>query len=207
MLGPAAITSALVDLGAHVIKVEPPAGDYIRQMTWPIVDGVSLMHLHVNRGKRSVTLDLRSDAHRRNLTGRQKIPAGRRQPTGPVHRPVDRSVYGTGKRWTTCVVLWTRKIVGMKFCKSLVQRSRRPYKSLCHRRRGPRRGRLRQREESRLAGTRSGSTGLVTGIAPQVRRAIVEPMWRNRARPLHLIHGGASRHSAARMSDFPGPGQ
>src|SRR3954452_3579854 len=61
MLGPAAITSALVDLGAHVIKVEPPAGDYIRQMTWPIVEGVSLMHLHVNRGKRSIVLDLRSD--------------------------------------------------------------------------------------------------------------------------------------------------
>ncbi len=62
MLGPAAITSALVDLGAEVIKVEPPAGDYIRGMTWPIVEGVSLMHLHVNRGKRSITLDLRNDA-------------------------------------------------------------------------------------------------------------------------------------------------
>jgi crotonobetainyl-CoA:carnitine CoA-transferase CaiB-like acyl-CoA transferase len=61
MLGPAAITSALVDLGAEVIKVEPPAGDYIRGMTWPIVEGVSLMHLHLNRGKRSITLDLRSD--------------------------------------------------------------------------------------------------------------------------------------------------
>jgi crotonobetainyl-CoA:carnitine CoA-transferase CaiB-like acyl-CoA transferase len=65
MLGPAAITSALVDLGAEVIKVEPPAGDYIRAMTWPIVEGVSLMHLHLNRGKRSVTLDLRSDAGKR----------------------------------------------------------------------------------------------------------------------------------------------
>src|SRR4051795_409104 len=61
MLGPAAITSALVDLGADVVKVEPPAGDYIRQMTWPIVEGVSLMHLHVNRGKRSIVLDLRKD--------------------------------------------------------------------------------------------------------------------------------------------------
>jgi len=61
MLGPAAITSALVDLGADVVKVEPPAGDYIRAMTWPIVEGVSLMHLHVNRGKRSIVLDLRND--------------------------------------------------------------------------------------------------------------------------------------------------
>lgn len=60
MLGPAAITNQLADLGADVIKVEPPQGDYIRQMTWPIVEGVSLMHLHVNRGKRSITLDLRT---------------------------------------------------------------------------------------------------------------------------------------------------
>jgi len=61
-LGPAAVTTALVDLGADVIKVEPPAGDYIREMTWPIVEGTSLMHLHLNRGKRSLVLDLRSEA-------------------------------------------------------------------------------------------------------------------------------------------------
>src|SRR3954469_4728297 len=61
MLGPAAITSALADLGADVIKVEPPSGDYGRQMTWPIVEGVSLLHLHVNRAKRSVVLDLKTD--------------------------------------------------------------------------------------------------------------------------------------------------
>jgi crotonobetainyl-CoA:carnitine CoA-transferase CaiB-like acyl-CoA transferase len=60
-LGPAAITTALVDLGADVIKVEPPAGDYIREMTWPIVEGTSLMHLHLNRGKRSLVLDLRTE--------------------------------------------------------------------------------------------------------------------------------------------------
>ena len=36
MLGPAAITSHLVDFGAEVIKVEAPAGDYGRKMTWPI---------------------------------------------------------------------------------------------------------------------------------------------------------------------------
>ena len=59
MLGPAGITTHLSDLGADVIKVEPPAGDYIRQMTWPIVEGVSLMHLHLNRGKKSLILDLK----------------------------------------------------------------------------------------------------------------------------------------------------
>jgi crotonobetainyl-CoA:carnitine CoA-transferase CaiB-like acyl-CoA transferase len=60
MLGPGAITTHLVDLGAEVIKVESPQGDYIREMTWPIVEGVSLMHLHISRGKRSITLDLRT---------------------------------------------------------------------------------------------------------------------------------------------------
>jgi crotonobetainyl-CoA:carnitine CoA-transferase CaiB-like acyl-CoA transferase len=61
MLGPGAITTHLADLGAEVIKVESPQGDYIRRMTWPIVEGVSLMHLHISRGKRSIVLDLRTD--------------------------------------------------------------------------------------------------------------------------------------------------
>src|SRR5881397_3746518 len=61
MLGPAAITTALADLGADVLKIEPPQGDYVREMTWPIVEGTSLMHLHINRGKRSVVPDLRTD--------------------------------------------------------------------------------------------------------------------------------------------------
>jgi len=59
LLGPAAITMHLADLGAEVIKVEAPAGDYVREMTWPIIDGVSLLHLHINRGKQGVCLDLR----------------------------------------------------------------------------------------------------------------------------------------------------
>ena len=33
-------------------------------MTWPIVEGVSLLFLHISRGKRSVVLDLRTDAGR-----------------------------------------------------------------------------------------------------------------------------------------------
>lgn len=60
MLGAAAVTTPLADLGADVIKVEPPNGDYIREMTWPIIEGTSLMHYHLNRGKKSITLDLKS---------------------------------------------------------------------------------------------------------------------------------------------------
>jgi crotonobetainyl-CoA:carnitine CoA-transferase CaiB-like acyl-CoA transferase len=64
MLGPGALTTHLADLGADVVKVEPPQGDYGRRMTWPIVEGVSLLFLHVSRGKRSITIDLRTDAGR-----------------------------------------------------------------------------------------------------------------------------------------------
>jgi crotonobetainyl-CoA:carnitine CoA-transferase CaiB-like acyl-CoA transferase len=59
LLGPGAITTHLADLGAEVIKVESPSGDYVREMTWPIINGVSLFHLHINRGKKSIVLDLR----------------------------------------------------------------------------------------------------------------------------------------------------
>jgi len=62
ILGAGALTTHLVDLRADVIKVETPVGDYVRPMTWPIVHGVSLLHLHLNRGKRSIGLDLRRPA-------------------------------------------------------------------------------------------------------------------------------------------------
>jgi crotonobetainyl-CoA:carnitine CoA-transferase CaiB-like acyl-CoA transferase len=61
LLGPGHVATFFADLGADVIKVESPAGDYIRQMTWPMIGDVSLLHLHTHRGKRSVTLDLKSD--------------------------------------------------------------------------------------------------------------------------------------------------
>jgi crotonobetainyl-CoA:carnitine CoA-transferase CaiB-like acyl-CoA transferase len=64
MLGPGNLTTHLADLGADVIKVEPPQGDYGRRMTWPIVEGVSLLFLHISRGKKSIVLDLRTDQGR-----------------------------------------------------------------------------------------------------------------------------------------------
>src|SRR5437660_11480209 len=68
MLGPAEMGGLLADLGAQVIKVEPPQGDYGRQMTWPIIKSStregdnSLLSLHINRGKRSIAIDLRKTA-------------------------------------------------------------------------------------------------------------------------------------------------
>lgn len=61
LLGPGQVGTFLADLGADVIKVESPTGDYIREMTWPMIGDVSLLHLHTHRGKRSVTLDLKTE--------------------------------------------------------------------------------------------------------------------------------------------------
>jgi crotonobetainyl-CoA:carnitine CoA-transferase CaiB-like acyl-CoA transferase len=60
LLGPAGVGMQLADLGAEVIKVENPGGDYVRKMAFPIVDGISLLHWHLNRGKKSIVLDLRT---------------------------------------------------------------------------------------------------------------------------------------------------
>lgn len=59
ILGPGAVGMQLADLGAEVVKIEPPGGDYVRRMAFPIVDGISLLHWHLNRGKKSLILDLR----------------------------------------------------------------------------------------------------------------------------------------------------
>ena len=52
----------LLDLGAEVVKVESPGGDETRSWTPPVRGDVSTYYLGINRGKRSVALDL-ADAH------------------------------------------------------------------------------------------------------------------------------------------------
>ena len=61
LAGPYA-TMLLADLGAEVVKVESPQGDETRTWMPPVRDGVSTYYLGINRGKRSLALDLRDDA-------------------------------------------------------------------------------------------------------------------------------------------------
>lgn len=49
----------LADLGATVIKVEPPGGDDTRRFGPPFLGGESSYFLSINRGKRSICLDLK----------------------------------------------------------------------------------------------------------------------------------------------------
>ena len=53
----------LADMGAEIIKIEPPDGDMLRH--WPPhTDGFSENFASLNRGKRSIALDLKNPAHR-----------------------------------------------------------------------------------------------------------------------------------------------
>src|SRR4051812_9262825 len=56
----------LGDLGADVVKIEPPGGELGRMLGPPFVDGESTAFLSLNRNKRSVMLDLKTHEGRQN---------------------------------------------------------------------------------------------------------------------------------------------
>ena len=57
LAGPFA-TMVLADLGAEVVKIEPPGGDETRSWA-PFVDGESAYFMSINRGKKSVVVNLK----------------------------------------------------------------------------------------------------------------------------------------------------
>ena len=62
--GAAYSTMLLADFGAEVIKIERvDGGDKIRDMA-PKKDGYSLYHAYINRGKKSVAVDLKTEEGR-----------------------------------------------------------------------------------------------------------------------------------------------
>lgn len=61
LAGPYA-TQVLADLGADVVKVEPPGGDPARRWGPPFIRGQSTLFQAVNRNKRGVVLDLGTEA-------------------------------------------------------------------------------------------------------------------------------------------------
>jgi crotonobetainyl-CoA:carnitine CoA-transferase CaiB-like acyl-CoA transferase len=60
-------TQIMADMGADVIKVEPPGGDNTRYVSQGPSPGMSGVFVNVNRGKRSVVLDLRTEPGKQAL--------------------------------------------------------------------------------------------------------------------------------------------
>jgi len=60
-------TRQLADLGADVLKIEPPRGDPMRQFLKTENSELSPLYKHLNRGKRIVRLDLKSEAGKQTL--------------------------------------------------------------------------------------------------------------------------------------------
>jgi crotonobetainyl-CoA:carnitine CoA-transferase CaiB-like acyl-CoA transferase len=94
----------LADLGADVIKVEPPGGDLGRAWGPPFWGGDSTLFLSANRGKRSIVLDLKQDEGMdvlRRLAGSCDVFLHATRPEAAKRLGVD---YASVKAWREDVI-------------------------------------------------------------------------------------------------------
>ena len=81
LAGPYA-TRMLSDLGADVLKIEPPEGDVTRHFG-KLAEGMSGYYMQNNLGKRNICIDLKAEGARvdprscdQSRSGRREFPAG-----------------------------------------------------------------------------------------------------------------------------------
>lgn len=93
-------TQMLADAGARVIKVEEPGrGDETRRWGPPFIDGISAYFLSINRGKESLTLNLKSEDGRQvaeTLIARADVVV-----ENFLKTPID---FGTNERAVVCSI-------------------------------------------------------------------------------------------------------
>jgi crotonobetainyl-CoA:carnitine CoA-transferase CaiB-like acyl-CoA transferase len=96
----------LSDLGADVIKVEPPAGDGYRYVM-PVAPGLGRFFVPLNRGKRSVVLDLKKER------GRELLQALLATADVALHNapPARAEAFGLG--WETLHAAHPRLVLGV----------------------------------------------------------------------------------------------
>ncbi|NYE18803.1 CaiB/BaiF CoA transferase family protein [Microbacterium immunditiarum] len=91
LMGPFA-TMALAQMGARVIKVEPPGGDIARGIADSTGRGLGPIYLNINRGKESIELDLADPGDRSTfeaLVAAADVVAHNRPPGSEVRLGVD----------------------------------------------------------------------------------------------------------------------
>jgi crotonobetainyl-CoA:carnitine CoA-transferase CaiB-like acyl-CoA transferase len=96
----------LADLGADVIKVEPPAGDGYRRVL-PIAPGLGRFFLPLNRGKRSVVIDLKT------ATGRERLQTLLETAEIALHNAPPARAQAFGLDWETLHAAHPRLVLGV----------------------------------------------------------------------------------------------
>ena len=104
-------TLILADLGADVLKIEEPGrGDYLRAFP-PLGQTQSLLFTALNRGKRSMTLNLKSDAGRAlllDLVRRADVLVESYRPGVPARLGLDNATLQAANERLIVCTIWTQ---------------------------------------------------------------------------------------------------